>query len=97
MTNPRGANIILSNRCIVFTFQLAAQRSSSSEIQPKAGQSGICLSRGAHPDATDATCTYVTQTTWGYARIDTCALPHGAHGTLLVHATDDNALSNCNS
>ena len=97
MNPSRGANQILSNRCIAFTFQLVAQLSSSSRTQPKVGQSGICLSRGGLPDATDATCTHVTQTTWGYARIDTCALPHGAHGTLLVHATDDNALSNCNS
>jgi len=81
----------------MFTFQLAAQLSSSSEIQPKAGQSGISLSRDGFPDATDVACTHVTQTTWGYARVDTCALPHGAHATLLVHATDDNALSNSNS
>jgi len=82
----------------VFTFQLAAQLSSSFEIQPKAGQSGICLSRDGFPDATDVTCTHVTQTTWRYARIDTCALPPGSHATLLVHPTDDdNALSNSNS
>ena len=97
MNNFCVPSTILSNRCIVFTFQLVAQLPSLSRTQPKVGQNGICLSRGGLPDATDATCTYVTQTTSGYASIDTCALLHGAHGTLLAHATDDNTLSNCNS
>jgi len=82
----------------VFTFQLAAQLSSSFKVQPKAGQNGICLSRDGFADATNVTCTHVTQTTWRYAKIDACALRHGSHATLLVHPTaDDNALSNSNS